>query len=441
VVLSSRSLVLALVLMVGAVMALHFTCLWFFPKAELDPYRLSDFYPLSVFKLRWPRPYQLGIAALYAAAFFGAWPRLSRTRSLPWLLVSALGFAVLSNLLHGFRNGLDFPTATTGDAGIEYYHDARIIPGPNWLLRHYNAVQFELLEHSRTHPPGPVLLYWLLWQAFRHPAAISVAVCAVSLWLSFTHFRRLLRLVMGEEPVGALLVFSLIPSVLVYGLATVDAVIAGLFLAALVCFVDDSRRLGWLASAAWLWLCLMFTFAALVLLPILGGFELLRRRSLRRFARVVGAATLLLALTQLCLGFDWGAAFWKASVMENEQGFLLFAHPRRYVWYRLGGVAEILLFFSPFLALLAWRGLRPLKARSADGFALAWLGPAALGCFLLAGALKIGEAARACLFILPYLALPALAYWRELSDQERFRVASGVWGFGLVMQLFGFYQW
>jgi hypothetical protein len=60
---------------------------------------------------------------------------------------------------------------------------------------------------------------------------------------------------------------------------------------------------------------------------------------------------------------------------------------------------------------------------------------------LLAGVLKIGEAARVCLFILPYLCLPAFAAWRELQPLERARVAYAVAGFGSVMQLFGFYQW
>jgi len=64
-----------------------------------------------------------------------------------------------------------------------------------------------------------------------------------------------------------------------------------------------------------------------------------------------------------------------------------------------------------------------------------------LACMLLAGALKIGEAARVCLFIVPYLCLPAFAAWRELQQRERDRVAYGVLGFGCLMQLMGFYQW
>lgn len=441
-VVSARSLLSVLAAMSLAVLALHFACLHFYPKAELDPYKLSDFYPLSVFTLRLPQPYQLGLAAGYLGGFALLWPWLSR-RNVPLrvTLVAALGFAVLSNFLHGFRYGLDFPTATSGDAGIEYYHDAIVIPGPLWLLERYNAVQFELMEHARTHPPGPVLLYWLFWQVFHYPAAISVAVCASSIALLLPHLRRLLVLCLGAEPPGGLLIFCLVPSVLVYGLATVDALIASLFLATLVWFVDDQRRYGWWLSAMFLSLSLFFTFGALFLLPVLLGFELFRRRRMTRTLRVLALVLALGLLMKLGFGFDWWQAFWKAAAMENEQGFLLFANPRRYIWYRLGAVAEIFLFFSPFLALLWWRGGEFLRRRSPDGFALAWLGPLSLGCMLLAGALKIGEAARVCLFILPYLALPALAAWRELDQSGRTRVAYSVVGFGIVFQLFGFYQW
>ena len=440
--LSFRSLVVALLAMVVAVLALHFTCLAFWPREQLDPYHLSDFYPFSVFRLRLPKAYQLGVAAVFGLVFAAAWPRLSRDGTkLRVTIAFGVLFAVLSSLLHGFRFGLDYPTATWGADGIEYYHDAIVIPAPLWLLEHYNSIQFELLEHARTHPPGPVLLYWALFKLFRYPAAISVAVCALGIGLTLPNLRRLLRLSFDDVPPGALALFSIFPALLVYGLATVDGPIAALFLGALTAFVDDSRRFTWLEATLWLFAALFFTFGALFLLPVLVGFELLRRRSVSRSLRVLGLTASLFVLLKLGFGFDWWRAFWKAAAMENAQGFLLFAAPKRYLWYRLGGVAEIALFFSPFMALLWWRGRAALKRESADAWAIAWLGPLSLACMLLAGALKIGEAARVCLFILPYLALPAFSAWQALDERARARVAQALLGYGILLQLFGFYQW
>lgn len=441
VVVSWRSLVVAFVAVVGGVLALHFTCLWLWPKSGLDPWNLSDFYPLSVFRFRKPQLYQLAIAAGFVAAYALAWPRLLRARGVAWPVLAGLGFAVSSNLLHGVRFGLDFPTATKGDGGIEYYHDALVIQGPLWLVQRYNAIQFELLEHARTHPPGPVLLYWLLYRLVHYPALISVAVSGLSLWLTLPYFRRLLRLIGGEEPPGALALYTLLPGVLIYGLATVDAFIAPLFLAAVVAFVDDERRGGWLEASLFVWLSHFFTFGALFLWPVLFGFELLRRRRLTRAMSVLGVTAAGFVLLRWSTGFDWWRSFWKAAAMENQEGFLLLAFPKKYLWYRLGCVAEIALFFTPFLGLLWWRGWRKLKASSHDGWVLAWLGPASLAAMLLAGALKIGEAARVCLFILPFLLLPVLAIWRELEPRGRSRIACLVLAYGIAMQLGGFYQW
>jgi hypothetical protein len=437
-----RMLALALVLGVALIAALHFTCLRFYPKPELDRFNLSDFYPFSVFRLRLPKPYQLGIGLVYLLSFGWAWSRLSHARPKLWLVLGAgLGLAVLSNLLHGLRFGLDFPTATDGAGGIEYFHDAVEIPGPIWLLRHFNAVQFELLEHSRTHPPGPVMLYWLLYQVLRAPALISIAISALTLGLSLPPLRRLLALSFGEEPPGALLLFAILPGILIYGLAVIDGPIAGMFLACLTSFVDERRRSSWLWSALWLFCSLFFTFSALFLLPVLVGFECLRRRRVTRSLSVIAVAVALLGLLRLTFGFDWLGAFLKATAMENAPGFLLFAEPRRYVWYRLGAVAEILAFFTPFLGLLLIRGWGALKRCSEDAWALAGLGPLSLLCLLLTGSYKIGEAARICLFILPCLLLPVLAAFRALDAASRARVAYAVAGYGLVMQLFGFYQW
>ena len=92
---------------------------------------------------------------------------------------------------------------------------------------------------------------------------------------------------------------------------------------------------------------------------------------------------------------------------------------------------------------VAARFVRAVAAshRAAE-FTLAWLGPFSLALVLLSGAMKIGEAARICLFILPYLLLPVIAAWRGAPlGPDQFRVAQAVFAWGLLMQLFGFYQW
>jgi len=429
--------------MIVSVGLLHAVCLHFYPKEQLDPWRISDFYPLSMFKLRVPAPSQLALVPLMALLFHRIRALFASRTATNILLTIAVGVSwlLLSNLLQGVRHGIDYPTASVGTGGFEYYDDAILIKGALWFLARFNDIQFELLEHSRTHPPGPVLLYYVLHHALGSPSVISIAVATLSLGLALPYLRRGLVLLLGSEPPGAVLLYALMPALVIYGIAVVDAVIAALFLATLVEFLDEERRASpWLA-ALWLTLSLCFTFAALFLVPVLGGFEIVRRRRMARSLMVFGAAAFLLWLLWFTTGFDWLESFRRASAIENDKGFLLFANPRGYLWYRLGAIAEILIFFTPFMAALACRGLGKLRREHPDAFALTWLGPAALGLMLLAGMLKIGEAARVCIFIVPYLLLPAFVSWRDLDEVGRMRTMGHVHGWSTLMQLLGFYFW
>ena len=243
----ARQLVGSTLLFVCGLGLLHFACLRLVSKDDIDPWGLSDFYPLSVFKFRTPQVSQMLWAVVFEGTFVALFLKLTRKPvALFWVFCVALLFAVQSNWLHGWRYGIDYPTATSGDSGIEYYHDAILIQGPLWFLRRFNAIQFELLEHARTHPPGPVLFYYGLSRALGNPGLISIAVTAASLGLALPYWRRLLRLTLGEAPTSALLLYAILPANLIYGLATVDAPIAALFLATVVSFIDEDRR-GFLA--------------------------------------------------------------------------------------------------------------------------------------------------------------------------------------------------
>jgi hypothetical protein len=435
---------LATVAMIVAVGLLHVACLHFYPKEQLDPWGLSDFYPLSVFKLRVPGPGLIGGLLLMIVTFYYTRQLVAAGTMLKLrvLIPLCLLWLVTSNVLQGVLYGLDYPTASVGTGGIEYYHDAILIKGGLWFLARFNDIQFELLEHARTHPPGPVLFYYVLHHTLKYPQLISIAVGALSLCLALPYLRRGVLLLLGRDPSpGGLLLYTFMPAVKIYGIAVVDAVIASLFLATLVEFIDEERRPTPWRAALWLALSLCFTFAALFLLPVLGGFELLRRRRVERSLMVFGGAALLLFVLWFATGFDWFESFRRASAIENEKGFLLLANPRGYLWYRLGAVAEVLIFFTPFMAVLAYKGMSKLRREHADAFTLAWLGPLVLGLMLLAGMLKIGEAARVCIFIVPYLMLPAFITWGDLDQAGRLRTLGLVLGWSTLMQLFGFYFW
>ncbi|HEX3850074.1 MAG TPA: hypothetical protein VHW01_03860 [Polyangiaceae bacterium] len=134
----ARQLLASALLLLGAVGLLHFACLHIVSKADIDPWDSSDFYPLSVFKFRTPKAWQLLWAVLCEGTFVALFFKLTRKPvALYWVFFAGLLFAEQSNLLHGWRYGIDYPTATSGDSSIEYYHDAIVIQGPLWFLRRF----------------------------------------------------------------------------------------------------------------------------------------------------------------------------------------------------------------------------------------------------------------------------------------------------------------
>jgi len=141
--------------------------------------------------------------------------------------------------------------------------------------------------------------------------------------------------------------------------------------------------------------------------------------------------------------FNYLASFLIASRLENSRGFYLLASPASYLFTRLEGVCEIVLFLGPFLGWLLWKGIRSLRQSSRNLFALAWLGALTLAAMFLAGAFHTGETARACLFIYPYLLFPVAAYLQQgrLSPQDAKILPVLVFFQSLGMQMFGFYFW
>jgi len=67
----------------------------------------------------------------------------------------------------------------------------------------------------------------------------------------------------------------------------------------------------------------------------------------------------------------------------------------------------------------------------------------ALGILFLTGAPKKGETARICMFILPFLLLPAVNYLNQngISKKDWFLLPTVVFAQAVVMQLIGNWVW
>jgi len=405
-------------------------------------------WPLSMFSLKIPGIHEpiahAGIAAAIGVVFFVLirW-QLVRIIERRWLVLAFGGLLVLStNLIHGPTHGLARPH---GDEK-QYYRDASQVTSTARFLEEFNARQPQLGCHARTHPPGAVLLFHGLCLSLGTPEAVSIAVALVAVGLTGLFFHGLLTYDFDRQTCGYVtLLLLLVPSVQIYYCTTLDAIIAGCFLAVLY-FIRHPHSAVSIGGATVGLICAsMLTFGACFLGPVLVGIELFTRRSpWRTTAALTGTALFYIAL-HMATGFDYLQAFRTASALENPGGFLLLTEPASYFLTRLENLADIVWYFGPFLLVLSIRGIRLLRSTRSHPEVLATtvLGLLTLAAMFLSGAFRTGETARACLFIVPYLMLPVAAYLqhRSCTMHDKRALAWLVFGQTLAMQTFGGYYW
>ena len=133
--------------------------------------------------------------------------------------------------------------------------------------------------------------------------------------------------------------------------------IASLLIAVLYLFCFGKQKVSVAAAAAMLTMSFLLTYVSVFILPVLALYELIVRKSVRRFAVVIGAVVGVHVVLYVATGYDAWHAFREASHFENPNGFMLFVEPANYLFTRLEDVAEIFFFLGPFLVVMFWRGM------------------------------------------------------------------------------------
>lgn len=409
------------------------------------------YWPVSIFEVRNPGVAGLVTAILSIAVFFALY-RFAESRGfkLGVTVVFASLLILGTTLIQGIDVGLRAPVsgdARTGvlvpfsEEGQEYWHDAKTVGDPAYFLGHYNEIQPTLHSHAHTHPPGAVLSYYFLSNIFADPAFISLVIMLLSVTVTVVCFYKLVATEASEAAAKYMaLLVALLPAVQVYYLATIDAVITSLLIAVLYLFCFGKTRWHVAAAAAILSASFLLTYVSLFLLPVLLGYELIMRRSVKRFASVSAAVVGAHVILYLATGYDAWHAFREASHYENPNGFMLFVDPANYLFTRLEDVSEILFFLGPFLIVMFWRGMK--KIEFTPLFTLTGVGVMTLLGMYLVGAWRTGETARACAFIYPFLLFPVAKLLDAGSTKNaRLQLASLVFLQSVLMQSLGTYHW
>ncbi len=283
-------------------------------------------WPINVFeRAEVTRRYRLAVGVLLFCCFFFANRFLAR-RDYRFPLTLFVGFTLIigSNLLQGWEHGFVDPITADefrDEPAPQYYHDAINITDPVVFFRDYNELQPTLQMHARNHPPGAVLLIYTLLKLLKEPALISIALAALACALAGYFFYQLLRTELPASAAGFMtFLFLLLPSVQIYYLVTIDALVAALLLGVFL-FFQRGGAVHLIASGALLAAALMLNLISIWIVPVLFGFDLIRRRNILRAAAVITGVAVVYVAVAFFFSFNLVRCFETASDRGKSAGF------------------------------------------------------------------------------------------------------------------------
>lgn len=413
-------------------------------------------WPFSIYNPRGPHGLaEYAAIALTLAVGFWALRRLPK-RGFPPAEVAMFGLALvlLTSAVQGVPRGFANPVSG-GINGQQYYHDALDITAgedntslnaATVFLHNFNRIQPTLRTHARTHPPGAVLFFWILHRALSlPPAAIGILIAVFSVLISAWSLRSFAVSLLGLEDAlagYASFLYLLLPVVQIYYCAALDAVITSLLLAAAALWLRPARIGSTLGAAALVTTASFLTFGFAWAQPVLLIMDMARgERRWWRIAAIPLMMALLYGALKAGLGFDYQLALRTASHLENPMGFRGTVEPVSYTFTRLEDITEMAAFLGPFLLVLLRPGLCLLKRDHRATWIIFLSAVGAMALLFVAGAYHTGETARACIFLYPYLLLPALPALRDSTERQRLMLATLVLLQSLAMQMWGNWFW
>jgi hypothetical protein len=368
-------------------------------------------------------------ASLYAAL------RLHRAER----AIGPLGFAaatlalslvtrVALNVFRGGPGALDqvFVVGRAGEGRTEFLPALPFLDGGvGHFLSHFTAISPHLPIQAQGHPPGLLLaMHYLGIDTAAGLAALTIFVGALATPLLYL----LGREVASEgEARAATLLFVFVPTALLYGATSADALFATLGVLAAVGLLAR-RSANRVLGAAALAFAAFFSYALLAV----GAWATLvrwRREGIGSAVRLAAicAAVLVVAFVVLYLatGFDLIAAI-RATDDRYREGI---ARLRPYAFWFFGSPAAYVLMLGP----VAWFAARSLAAKEATAIALALV----IAISVLAGYTK-AETERIWIFLVPFACLAAA---RSLPRRWLMPVLLGATSQAVLIEIFLFTKW
>jgi len=122
------------------------------------------------------------VPILIGAVYLIALRRIRKAETPVWLVLTTLVLTsiALDLAVASMNDGYQSVAAPFERYGLEYYGDVPLVRHPAHFLRNFLEIRPHLSMHGRTHPPGPLVLLWVLW-FFTGGSVTIVTTCVVAL--------------------------------------------------------------------------------------------------------------------------------------------------------------------------------------------------------------------------------------------------------------------
>lgn len=381
-----------------------------------------------------------------------AWQKTGRSLFLPLLIL--LTFALQIALVDPQRPLAELIDRTLSAQTSGYFEVAANTSDLNTLLRTYPQAMPDFpSEHPRTHPPGLLVAHWLtirllnhlprlsqiiaaqvwplrctdLWLYAQPPAAVAALgvwamlpalLGALTLWPLWGLASRLL-----EESAARLAVAfaATLPALLIFtpNSVQIDAFLAVTAVYCLHRALQEQKNRWFIVSGVALSLATFVSLGNAALVIPMGLYALFfpsARITLRQIL-LLGVAS---ASVWLVYGLGWGVPPWSIARVGLAQHYSLVTAHRRYGWWLAYNWLDVVLFAGLPLCVGFVASLR-----QAGG--LVWRLSTAVALLLLlldvSGSAR-GEVGRLWLFLMPFLALGAAAYWGQMGRDGAWLMAA-----------------
>jgi len=336
---------------------------------------------------------------------------------------------VSSGSIAMIREGTDGIAAAYSRTGYEYIDDIGKGLTLSGFLRDYNELHPMLSMHAKVHPPGPVVMLWVMSKILlsRDPLVLSIGTMAVGSMTLLPLFAWVRDMLNQRVALTCCAFFALAPSIVLFTATSADIMFLPLVVLTLLCFWRAIHRgsITYACGAGVLYAFMSLTsFSLLSLGAFFAWVGLWRMQDLAFRGNVIKTAVLMLAAFLAAHGAVYGLTGFNIitcfelshAQFQEDQSQLDITSPRYGPWAfkLLNPLCWIYFVGIPATVLWCWRMIK-LEHVSRPLFIVFALTLLVLAPLYLAR----GEGERSAMYIFPFIIVPAAHLLDELGQRAQ----------------------